>query len=248
MRWELDSVAVDGTHSPLLRPTSLALRSGQVQLAVGPAGAGHTALALAAAGRMKPSTGRVLLDGSPAPDVLRRTVAIVDAPGVTEPDGALPLAIVIGEELAMARRRAGRAAVAAWLDERGALPHARTRYEDVPAPLRLRLTTELAAARPGVRALVLTSPDRHGVLPQDWWAVACEHAGQGLAVIVTAQEVASALLDAVPAVIGAAEPGEPTTIRAEEPEPAEEPGPADRAGTDEPTAVLAADSEERSGS
>src|SRR4051794_27544591 len=202
MRWELDAVAVNGAHAPLLRPTSLALCDGQVQLAVGPAGAGHTALALAAAGRIRPSSGRVLLDDAVAPAALRRTVAIVDAPGVSEPDGALPLATVVGEELAMARLRAGRGAVAEWLARPGAAGarggagggaaggwraggdaagHARTRYEDVPAPVRLRLMTELAAARPGVRALVLTAPDRHGIPPAVWWHIASTHAGHGLA-------------------------------------------------------------------
>ncbi len=214
MRWELDAVAVDGTHAPLLRPTSLALCDGQVQLAVGPAGAGHTALALAAAGRIRPSSGRVLLDDAVVPAALRRTVAIVDAPGVSEPDGALPLATVVGEELAMARLRAGRGAVAEWLADRDAAEHARTRYEDVPAPVRLRLMTELAAARPGVRALVLTAPDRHGIPPAVWWHIASTHAGHGLAVLVTAQEIAGALLDAAPALIGAADPGRPTTVLA----------------------------------
>jgi len=221
VRWELDAVAVDGAHSPLLRPTSLALSDGQVQLAVGPAGAGHTALALAGAGRIRPSAGRVLLDdldGSVAPAALRRAVAVVDAPGVSEPDGALPLATVVGEELAMARLRAGRGAVAEWLADRDAAEHARTRYEDVPAAVRLRLMAELAAARPGVRALVLTAPDRHGIAPAVWWHIACTHAGHGLAVLVTAQEIAAALLDAAPAVIGAAEPGRPTTIAVAEPQ------------------------------
>lgn len=217
MRWELDAVAVSGAHAPLLRPTSLALHDGQVQLAVGPAGAGHTALALASAGRIRPSSGRVLLDDVEAPAALRRTVAIVDAPGVSEPDGGLPLTTVVGEELAMARLRAGRGAVVAWLADRDAAEHARTRYEDVPAPVRLRLMTELAAARPGVRALVLTAPDRHSIPPAVWWHIACVHAGRGLAVLVTAQEIVGALLDAAPAVIGAADPGRPTTIAAAEP-------------------------------
>ena len=234
MRWELDALVVDGAHAPLLRPTSLALRSGEVQLAVGPAGAGHTALALAAAGRMRPSSGRVLLDGRSAPAALRRAVAIVDAPGVSEPDGGLALATVVGEELAMAGQRAGRAAVAARLEEHDALAHARTRYEEVPGPVRLRLMVELAAARPGVRALVLTAPDRHGFASDVWWELACTHAALGLAVLVTCQEVASTPLAATPAVIGAAAPGRPTTI-ADDPDVPElpEPQPTD----DDPTVV-----------
>ena len=52
----------------------------------------------------------------PAAAVLRRRVAVVDAPGITEPDDALPVQTVVGEELAIAGHKAGRKAVQEWLD------------------------------------------------------------------------------------------------------------------------------------
>lgn len=201
MRWELDAVAVDGPHAPLLRPTSIAVEDGQVRLVAGLPGEGHTALALVATGRMRPSSGWVLLDGAPDAAGLRRAFAVVDAPGVSEPDGALPLATVVGEELAMARRPAGRTAVAARLG--AAAPHARDRYEDVPAPVRLDLLARLAADRPGVRGLVLTAPDRHGGDPHAWWELAGDLAATGLAVLITCLETSAAALGAEPALMGA---------------------------------------------
>jgi energy-coupling factor transporter ATP-binding protein EcfA2 len=200
--WELDAVAVDGPHAPLLRPTSVTLQDGQVRLAAGLPGEGHTALALVATGRMRPSAGRVTLDGSAEAAGLRRALAIVDAPSVSEPDGALPLATVVGEELAMAGRPAGRRAVADRLAAAGAAAHARDRYEDVPAPLRLDLLARLAADRPGVRGLVITAPDRHGHEPRAWFEPAGELAASGLAVLVTCLETSAAALGAEPALIG----------------------------------------------
>jgi energy-coupling factor transporter ATP-binding protein EcfA2 len=200
--WELDAVAVEGPHTPLLRPTSVTLEGGQVRLVAGLPGEGHTALALVASGRMRPSSGRVRLDGSADAAGLRRAFAIVDAPGVSEPDGALPLATVVGEELAMAGRPAGRRAVADRLTAAGAASRARDRYEDVPAPLRLDLLAHLAADRPGVRGLVITAPDRHGHDPRAWWELAGELTASGLAVLVTCSESSAAALGVQPALIG----------------------------------------------
>ncbi|ANY06439.1 ATP-binding cassette domain-containing protein [Pseudonocardia sp. HH130630-07] len=189
-----DGVSVRGAHGPLLEPTSLHAPRGRVVVVAGPPGSGHTALALCLAGRMRPSTGRVTLDGGDTADRLRRAVAVVDTPGVSEPEPVLPLRTVVGEELAMAGRGTLPRSVVAWLDERGAGQWARTRFEDVPAPVRITLMTGLAASRPGTEVLVLTAPDRHGGTPAAWWQVACEQAGAGLAVVVTCAESTAALL------------------------------------------------------
>ncbi|MFP5020883.1 ATP-binding cassette domain-containing protein [Pseudonocardia phyllosphaerae] len=194
-----DGVAVDGAHGPLLLPTSLRVRPGEVVLVAGTPGSGHTALALCLAGRMTPSHGTVTLDGDDDTRRLRRAVAVVDTPGVSEPDPVLPLRTVVGEELAMAGRGTLPRTVVGWLAARGAEQYATTRFEDVPAPTRLALTTELAASRPGVEALVLTAPDRHGGTPTTWWVVAAEHAAAGRAVVVTCTETSAALLG-IPAV------------------------------------------------
>ncbi|MBB3665390.1 energy-coupling factor transporter ATP-binding protein EcfA2, partial [Prauserella sediminis] len=49
-----------------------------------------------------------------APGAVAARVAVVDAPGVSEPDDALPLRVVVGEELALAGRPANKAAVSRW--------------------------------------------------------------------------------------------------------------------------------------
>lgn len=194
-----EGVAVDGAHGVLLAPTSLRAVPGSVLLVAGTPGSGHTALALALAGRMRPDRGTVTLDGDDDPRRLRRAVAVVDTPGVSEPEPVLPLRTVVGEELAMAGRGTTPRAVTEWLGARGAESWVRSRFEDVPAPVRIGLMTALAASRPGVRVLVLTAPDRHGGTPVTWWQVASEHARAGFTVVVTCTEGSAALLG-VPAV------------------------------------------------
>ncbi|BBF99271.1 MULTISPECIES: ATP-binding cassette domain-containing protein [Pseudonocardia] len=203
-----DGVTVDGPHGPLLATTSLRVTAGSILLVAGTPGSGHTALALCLAGRMRPTRGRVSFggDGADDPDRLRRAVAVVDTPGVSEPDPALPLRTVIGEELAMAGRRAWPRAVGEWLAGRGAEQWAGTRFEDVPAPTRIALMTELAAARPGIEAVVLTAPDRHGGTPVTWWQIAAGHAAAGLAVVVTCSETSAALLGVPPVLLGGGHP------------------------------------------
>src|SRR5690348_12514875 len=95
-------LAVDGRHGPLLEPTDLHVGPGGRLLVTGEPGHGHTAFALALAGRLAPTAGRVLIDGGADPADQQRAVALVDTPGVTEPDDVLPLSVVVGEGLAMA--------------------------------------------------------------------------------------------------------------------------------------------------
>src|SRR5206468_12598875 len=116
----------------------------------GEPGHGHTALALVLAGRLKVDAGFVELDGERTGRRLRRAVALVDVPGVSEPDDVLPLRTVVAEELAMAGRSTRRGAVQAFLEERGLDRFAAHRLEAVPADVRTGLLTEIAALRPGV--------------------------------------------------------------------------------------------------
>ncbi|GGM70972.1 ABC transporter ATP-binding protein [Longimycelium tulufanense] len=212
-------VGVNGAQGPLLPPTSLAARSGAVTLVSGEPGQGHTALALAVAGRMRPSSGTVLLDGAQAPERLRRRVAVVDAPGVSAPEDALDLAFVVREEMGLGGHRASRRRVATWLAERDAGEYAHRRFDSVPPELRLRLLVELAAIRRGVRGLVLDCPDRHGCDPELWWSLARAQAEQGMAVVVLCAPPTAALLDVPAARLG--EHDQPPPVVVQEPEPAE---------------------------
>ncbi|MCL3837541.1 ATP-binding cassette domain-containing protein [Aeromicrobium duanguangcaii] len=182
MRIESLAVAVDGPHSPLLRPTSATIESGDVTIIDGPPGTGHTAFSLVVAGRMVPSSGQVLVDGEADGQRLRREVAVVDVPAVSEPDEVVSLSTAIGEELAMARLPARPRHVRETLSQYGADDWRRTRVEDVPAALRFQLLAYLAAQRPGVRALVLCCPDRYGVRADEALGVARELADSGYAV------------------------------------------------------------------
>lgn len=188
-------VGVQGAHGPLLRPTTLRVRAGQVALVAGEPGTGHTPLALTLAGRMAPSSGEVTVDGQRDDAALRRLVAVVDAPGVTAPEDALPLRTVVGEELSFAGKPAGRGAVRDWLAAHDAERHAGTRFDLVPPTVRTRLLTELAAERPDVRLLVLDCPDRHCDDPHTWWTVARQHANRDRAVVVLCTETSARLLD-----------------------------------------------------
>jgi hypothetical protein len=174
----------------LLPTTSLTLRGGEVAVAVGPPGGGHTSLALALAGRLRLDAGRVVLDGDASPQTLQAAVALVDVPGVSEPDEMVPFRTILGEELAMAKRRPSAAAIDRWLGEYDLATDITT--ESVPPRPRLETLGRMAALRPGTRFLVLTYPERLGLPVADWLEVAYDLAGTGPrpGVLVTASRAA----------------------------------------------------------
>jgi hypothetical protein len=126
---------------------------------------------------------------------LQEAVALVDVPGVSEPDDIVSLSTIVGEELAMARRGATRRAVRSWLASRDLDHLSRRRMEDVPGRHRVRVLAELAAQRPGVRFLVLTLPERHGELPDLHLDIAATISENGYGVLLTVGPAAAALID-----------------------------------------------------
>ncbi|MFJ7215671.1 ABC transporter ATP-binding protein [Amycolatopsis sp. NPDC098790] len=217
MQVRADRVSLEGHHGTLLPPTSLTVGEGDLAIVHGEPGVGVTAFGLALAGRLKPTTGTVHAEGVDAG--LAELVAVVDAPGVSEPDDALPLRVVVGEELALAHRPAGKEDVAGWLAAHDAAPFAGTRFENLAPTLRTRLLTELAAERKGVRLLVLDTPDRHTSDVASWADLAREQAERGLAVVVLTATTPLSALPFPPALLGAAEQPEP---QHHAPEPTEE--------------------------
>ncbi|KQX69748.1 hypothetical protein [Angustibacter sp. Root456] len=177
------AVAVGGGHAPLLEPTDVIVRTGEAVAAVGDPGHGHTALALALAGRLA-HEGSVDVDGDSRARHLQRAVALVDVPGVSEPDGALPVTTVVVEELATAGLSTRRSAVHDVLAELGLAqpPH---RFDALDARTRVALLAGLAARRPDVRFLVVTLPERHGATPEAWLPPLHALAAKGLGVLVT---------------------------------------------------------------
>lgn len=170
----------------LLPTTSLTLHGGEVAVAVGPPGGGHTSLALALAGRLRLDAGRVEVDGDASPRALQDAVALVDVPGVSEPDEMVPFRTILGEELAMARRTPSAVAIDRWLAEYDLATDITT--EAVPPRPRLEILGRTALLRSGTRFLVLTYPERLGLPVEDWLAVAYDLAGTepGPGVLVTA--------------------------------------------------------------
>lgn len=211
MRVTAERVGVRGAQTSLLEPTSLRVETGQLALVCGDGG--HTALGLALAGRLRPSTGAVHVEGL-SPAVLPKRAALVDSPGVSEPDDALPLRNVVAEELGNAGEPSGRHAVAGWLRERHAAEHATTRMDALPAAIRTGLLAELAAGRPGLELLILDRPDRHIADTTAWWPLA-QRLAERLAVVVLCAPNTAALLPIDPARIGQAEQPEPLSVPTE---------------------------------
>lgn len=176
-----EAVEVAGAHSTLLAPTSMRVSSGELLVVTGEPNSGHTALALALSGRLRPARGSVRIDGRADPKALRRAVAVVDAPEITEPEPSVPVRTVAAEGLSLAGRRA---AVRSWLAAHELAEHASTRMENLPAAERTRLLIDLACAGKRTAALVIDSPDRHGGDPHAWYELARRESRRQRAVVV----------------------------------------------------------------
>ncbi|HVK24518.1 MAG TPA: hypothetical protein VM677_24430 [Actinokineospora sp.] len=187
-----DRVAVTGTHGPLLAATSLRVGPGELAVVAGDPYAGHTAFGLALTGRIAPSAGSI----QPRAAELRKRSALIDAPGVTEPEPGLSVGDVITEELAL--NRGARKSHRLLLDKHELDP--RTRFEAVPPATRLALLADLA--RPGADLLVLDTPDRHSADTADWWPTALAQAQAGRAVVVLCGTAAAERLPIMPARLG----------------------------------------------
>nr|WP_241744405.1 hypothetical protein [Cellulosimicrobium arenosum] len=199
----------------MLEATDLTVSTGECLLVAAEPGHGHTALALVATGRLAPSTGRVRLVLGEADDVrpavralladprrptpaetLRGVSAVVDVPGVNEPDDALTVSDVVAEGLALAGRRSLPQDVTRWLGAHSLVAERRTRIDQLPGVVRTAVLAALAAERPGVRFLALTLPDRHGGEPDGWWEVARTLAASGLGVLVQCSRASARALGA----------------------------------------------------
>ena len=195
---EARGVAVRNRQRTLLEPTSLTVRSGQVSVAYGDPGHGHTALALVLAGRLKPDRGSVTIGGIAAPKARQGTVALVDVPGVSEPDPRNNLRTVVGEELAMPGFPANRAKVKSWLREQGYADFGKERMEDLPGAVRIAVLARLAALRDDVAFAVMTLPELHGGLPEWWLDTARVLTDENIGVLVTTSTSVAANLDDLP--------------------------------------------------
>ena len=187
-----------GPGGRALPPTEVRLSSGTAVFVEAETAQRPTVLGLVVTGRMRPDAGEVTIDGEPDARRLRRVLALVDAPDVSEPHGDVRLSDVVAEELMFAGLPRGPVAVRRELDGLGVAAAARTPMADLEPGPRVRVLCELALRRPGVGGIVLVSPDRHGGDPGEWWGIACELAARGAAVLVIAGRAARAAIAARP--------------------------------------------------
>jgi hypothetical protein len=171
----LDSVRVGRGAGAALPPTSLSFGTGKPVAVAVETEQRPTVLSLVASGRMKVDAGTV------TPDDLRSRVALIDTPLVAEPVAELRVRTIVAEEFAFAGRRDS---VKKFLAERQLSDFGNATMSSLPPIARLRLLVDLALLRPGIDALIFTSPERHGGHPAEWWRVARETAARGLAVLV----------------------------------------------------------------
>jgi hypothetical protein len=173
-----------GRGGQSLPTTSLEFHSGAVRFALAETEQRPTVLGLIASGRMRPDTGRVTIDGDSNNKALRRTIALVDAPDVSDPHPDITLAGVVGEELMFAGVGATPLHARRWLNQLGFGELAGVPIGNVDPAARVRILCELAILREGTEGIVLVSPDRHGGSPDGWWRIASEFADRGYAMLV----------------------------------------------------------------
>ncbi|MFI2102964.1 hypothetical protein ACH436_06710 [Isoptericola sp. NPDC019693] len=227
MQITLSGVRVEGRRDPMLESTDLTWSTGECLLVAGEPGHGHTALALVATGRFVPSSGTVRLDGAVVPpSALRARTAVVDVPGISEPDDALSLADIVAEGLALAGRRSLPRDVSRWLEERSLTDERGRRVDQLPGVVRTAVLAALATENPDVRFVVLTLPDRHGGEPSGWWETARTLAASGLGVLVQSTRSSARDLGVdLPPARGATLHEPPQVVRREQPgAPVEETG------------------------
>jgi hypothetical protein len=106
----------------------------------------------------------------------------------------MPVLAIVREELRFAGLRSRRADAEAVLADLGLGEWHGSPVLDLPATDRIRLLLTLAAARPGVRHLVLTSPERHGGRSAEWLAVARDFSQSGTSVLIVGGHAVDGLL------------------------------------------------------
>ncbi|MET1021085.1 MAG: ABC transporter ATP-binding protein [Arthrobacter sp.] len=185
----VQQLSVNGRRDSLLPATSLRSGRGGLLLVTGARQDQRTALALTVSGRMKPSGGTVEWDGGGKIGQLRAASAIVDSPGVNEPEPHLSVRDLVTEDLALIPRRyRGSLPSKPWLNANRFEDISGLWVEQLDAGRRIELLTALALANPNTDLLVLDSPDRHSGDPGDWLPRLEElanDAGRPLAVVAT---------------------------------------------------------------
>jgi hypothetical protein len=227
---------VKGRRDELLPPTSLRVSPGELLLVAADRQDQRTALALTISGRMKPTGGLVTWAGNSRTKALRLASALVDSPGVNEPEQHLSVRDLVTEDLALVPRRYRGALLSKpWLKINRFEDIADLWTEQLPAGKRTELLTALALANPHTDLLVVDSPDRHSASAADWLprlkALAYD-GGRPLAVVATVTALPDSWTGPAAVIGNAVQPAEEAPAALES---APESTPAQTAVTDQPS-------------
>jgi len=152
-------------------------------------------------GRLKPQTGRVLIDDLDDDDLLRTRTALVDTPWVAEPSPGIDLRVIVAEEFSFADQPTGRKAVDVFLSRHGLEDYAALPIRALPAGDRVRLFSELAVLREDVAGIIVTSPERHGAGVEEWYEPLTGIAERGILVVIVTDVATAATLTALGAAL-----------------------------------------------
>ena len=191
---EVKKLAINKGRIPIIEPTSLRIKQGDLTLIVGETEVSQVSFALSLAGRMKLSSGSVKIDNEENPELLQEMVALVDVPNISEPDDVMKLETIVGEELAIAGRKAMLKHVRAFLQQNKISKYAKETFETLPNKIRYDVLMKLASIRPNTKVLLLAEPDRLGGKPEIWWKIAKKYNKLGFTVVVQCRESSARIL------------------------------------------------------
>lgn len=191
---EVKKLAINKGRIPIIEPTSLRIKQGDLTLIVGETEVSQVAFALSLAGRMKLSSGSVKIDNNENPELLQEIVALVDVPNISEPDDVMKLETIVGEELAIAGQKAMPKHARAFLQQNMISKYAKETFETLPNKIRYDVLMKLASIRPNTKVLLLVEPDRLGGKPEIWWRIAKKYNKLGFTVVVQCRESSARIL------------------------------------------------------
>jgi hypothetical protein len=194
MRINLESVAIGEGLGASVPPLTLTIADGQVSVLAVETAERPMLVSLLLGGRLKPDSGRVTIDGRENLDELRKRSALVDTPVVAEPTAGLSLASIVAEEFSFAGMPSSRRAVRQFLHRHGIADYGAVPVRSLPPIRRTRMFSELALLRPGVGALIVTSPERHGGDPAEWYDSLAAIAERGIAIAIVTDAATRGLL------------------------------------------------------
>ena len=160
---------VAGRRHTLVPATTAQAQRGELLLIQADGQERRTALALTLSGRMKPSSGSVVLGHDSSMASLRRRSALVDSPNVNAPEHHLTARSLTSEDLALVPLKfRDRTRPTAWLVKHGFRDVLDQWIEELKPDRLLHLQLELALANRDVDLLVIDSPDRHTADVSAW--------------------------------------------------------------------------------